>query len=137
MFSFIIDATSPTCAPTLEERVKELAIIQRVVTKYLGIEPPEKFTNLTMYLEELRQKVTNSFFNPLDLDSNNMLDGHEFHLFFLDLLSDVNAHEMSEICELDYLTFCDGDGDDNVDRDELERCTGTLPCKYILWLSTK
>ena len=96
---------------------------------HLHIEPPEKFNNLTMYLEELRQKVTDFFFNPFDKDSNNMLDGHEFHLFFLALLSDANSDQTSEICEADYLIFCDGDKDGNVDRDELEQCTGTLPCK--------
>jgi len=125
--------TPPTCAPTLERRVKELAFIQTVIatSTHLHIEPPERFTNLTIYLEQLRKKVTDFFFNPFDRDGNNRLDDHEFHLSFLALLSDTNSNETPKICEEDYLLFCDGDGDRNVERDELEQCTGTLPCKFI------
>lgn len=130
-FTLIVDTTFPLCSSTLEERVKHLAATQNVIASYLNVEPPERFNNVTAYFDQLRREVTNFFFIPFDADSDNVLGRHEFHLLFLDLLSTANFFERSEICEADYLTFCDGNGDGSVGMDELEQCTGTLPCKCL------
>lgn len=118
------DVSTPGCADTLEERVRGLAEIQMVLGEtYVGL--PDHFATAQLYLQNLMRQVTNNLFTPFDANSNDRLGTHEFHLLYQAIISDSNTN--LNICEDDFLGFCDGNGDDQVTQGELELCTGVVP----------
>jgi len=123
---FIVAAREPICGITLEARVKSLARVQYVIAEKFGPGLPEKFPNTSMYQEELRNYFINLMFPATDSDHDNMLNGDEFHKLFVVLLEE---DEIIDICESDYLSFCDGDNDGMVRKEELEKCIGAIPCE--------
>ena len=115
----------PSCATTPEARVRGLAELQTVLAEtYVGL--PDHFRTTQLYLQTLMRQVTN-LYNSFDTNNTGTLDRHEFHLLFHGILSDSNTN--LGICENDFLSFCDGNGDGNVSAGELELCTGVVPCK--------
>ena len=120
-----LDTTMPSCAKTLEARVRGLAELQAVLAEtYVGL--PDHFRTTQLYLQALMRQVTN-LYNSFDTNNTDTLDRHEFHLLFQGILSDSNTNP--GICEEDFLIFCDGNEDGFVSAGELELCTGVVPCK--------
>ena len=120
-----LDTTMPSCAKTLEARVRGLAELQAVLAEtYVGL--PDHFRTTQLYLQALMRQVTN-LYNSFDTNNTDTLDRHEFHLLFQGILSDSNTN--LGICEEDFLIFCDGNDDGFVSAGELELCTGVVPCK--------
>ena len=122
----LLVAREPICSNTLEARVKALARIQDVIADQFAPGLPAEFPNTTIYREELRNYFINLVFPATDNNRDNMLDGDEFHKLFVVLLED---NRIIDICEDDYLSFCDGDKDGMVRKEELEKCSGAVPCK--------
>jgi len=104
-----------------------LAEIQTLLAEtYVGL--PDHFATTTLYLETLRRQVTTIMFTPFDVNRNDSLERHEFHLSYQGLLSDARVKKVT-LCEEDFLNFCDGNKNGRVTEEELQLCTGVMPCE--------